>query len=180
MRKAIWVSQTWPKICSIKYKIVNSHREELLFESLCVKARNLKVCWKRGTEWETYLGYNYQPSGSISFRHHLGLYISRNFLFFCFITQWLTAAFILGLSHKYPDIIDHILKVSKLIIICPVLPSFQILLPPGPCINLKSHNERVCQIGNNNLFMLSCYVQKAGYNARMASNYKSRTGNSHR
>lgn len=180
MRKAIWVSQTWPKICSIKYKIVNLHREELLLESLCLKARNLKVCWKRGTKWETYPGYNYQPSGSISFRHHLGLYISRNFLFFCSITQSLTAAFNLGLSHEYPNIIDHILKVSKLMIICPVLPSFQIRLPPGPYINLKSHNEWVCQIINNILFMLSCSVQKAGYNARMASNYKSRTRNSHR
>lgn len=120
-------------------------------------------------------GYRVEP-----LRNHLGLYISRNFLIFCFITQSPTVAFILGLSHEYPNIIDHVLKVIKLMIICPLLPSFQILLPPGPYINLKSHDGLVCQIGNTVLFMFSCYVQKEGYNARMASNYKIRTSNSHR
>lgn len=96
------------------------------------------------------------------------------------MTQSPTVAFILGLSHEYPNIIDRVLKVSKLMIICPVLPSFQILLPPGLYNNLKSHDGLVCQIGKTVSFMLSSYVQKEGYNARMASTYKIRTSNSHR
>lgn len=42
MRKAIWVSQTWPKMCCIKYKLVNPLRKELI-QTVSQRGTNLEV-----------------------------------------------------------------------------------------------------------------------------------------
>lgn len=52
MRKAIWVPQTWPKMCCIKYKLVNPLRKELI-QTLSLRFMNLDVYLRWGLALES-------------------------------------------------------------------------------------------------------------------------------